>query len=406
MGKKGKYIVGLDVGTTKTCVLLCELDAERMEVRGVGWAESRGLRKGVVVNLDGAVSSIKKAVEEAEKKAGVAVESAYVVLSGSHIKSFNRNGAVAITSGSREIGKDEIRRVIQTAKAVPLQSDREIVHVLPQEFVVDGQEGIGDPLGLLGTRLEVNVHIVTSSTTAAQNIVTAANRSWIIVADTVLEQLASAESTLTSDDKELGVALLDIGGGTTELAVFTQGAIRHTSVLPLGGDQITNDIAVGLRTSIPEAERIKRQHGCSLSTLITDDLTFEVPSVGGRQPKTISRKILCEIIQPRVEEILGLILEEIRQDGFAKVLGAGLVITGGTVLLPGLIEIAEQIFDLPVRDGKPIGLGDMGEALSSPVYATAVGLVLYGHRTHAYRFAKAQTNGNLLSRIRNWFGRS
>lgn len=406
MGKKGKYIVGLDVGTTKTCVLLCELDAGRMEVRGVGWAESRGLRKGVVVNLDGAVSSIKKAVEEAEKKAGVAVESAYVGLSGSHIKSFNRSGAVAITSGSREIGKDEIRRVIQTAKAVPLQSDREIVHVLPQEFVVDGQEGIGDPLGLLGTRLEVNVHIVTSSTTAAQNIVTAANRSGIIVADTVLEQLASAESTLTSDDKELGVALVDIGGGTTELAVFTQGAIRHTSVLPLGGDQITNDIAVGLRTSIPEAERIKRQHGCSLSTLITDDLTFEVPSVGGRQPKTISRKILCEIIQPRVEEILGLILEEIRQAGFAKVLGAGLVITGGTVLLPGLIEIAEQIFDLPVREGRPIGLGDMGEALSSPVYATAVGLVLYGHRTHAYRFAKTQTNGNLLARIRNWFGRS
>lgn len=406
MGKKGKYFVGLDVGTTKTCVLICELNTGRLEVRGVGWAESRGLRKGVVVNLDGAVSSIKKAVEEAEKKAGVAVESAYVGLSGSHIKSFNRSGAVAITSGSREIGKDEIRRVIQTAKAVPLQSDREIVHVLPQEFVVDGQDGIGDPLGLLGTRLEVNVHIVTSSTTAAQNIVTAANRSGIIVADTVLEQLASAESTLTSDDKELGVALLDIGGGTTELAVFTQGAIRHTSVLPLGGDQITNDIAVGLRTSIPEAERIKRQHGYSLSTLISEDHTFEVPSVGGRLPKTISKKILCEIIQPRVEEIMGLVLEEIRQAGFAKLLGAGLVITGGTALLPGLIEIAEQIFDLPVRQGRPFGLGDMGDALNSPANATAVGLVLYGHRTHSYRFAKAQTNGSLIAKIRNWFGRS
>jgi cell division protein FtsA len=406
LAKKNKYIVGLDVGTTKTCVIICEWDAERLDVRGIGWAESKGLRKGVVVNLDGAVSSIKKAVEEAEKKAGTAVESAYVGLSGAHIKSFNRNGAVAITSSSREIGKEDIRRVIQTAKAVPLQSDREIVHVLPQEFVVDGQDGIGDPLGLLGTRLEVNVHIVTSSTTAAQNIVTAANRSGIIVADTVLQQLASAESTLTADDKELGVALVDIGGGTTELAIFTQGAIRHTAVLPLGGDQITNDIAVGLRTSIPEAERIKRQQGCSLSTLISEDSTFEVPSVGGRQPKTISKKILCEIIQPRVEEIMGLVLEEVRQAGFAKLLGAGLVITGGSVLLPGLMEITEQIFDLPVHQGTPTGLGEMGEALDSPVYSTAVGLVLYGHRTHSYRFAKTHSDGNFLSRIRGWLGRN
>ncbi len=406
MAKKNKYIVGLDVGTTKTCALICELTAEQLEVRGVGWAESKGLRKGIVVNLDGTVGSIKKAVEEAERKAGVPVESAYVGLSGSHIKSFNRSGAVAVTSGSREIGKDDIRRVIQTAKAVPLQSDREIVHVLPQEFVVDGQEGIGDPLGLLGTRLEVNVHIVTSSTIAAQNIVTAANRSGIIVADTVLEQLASAESTLTPDDKELGVALIDIGGGTTELAVFTQGAVRHTSVLPLGGDQITNDIAVGLRASIPEAEKIKRQQGCSLSTLISEDLNFEVPSVGGRQPKTIGKKILCEIIQPRVEEIIGLVHEEIKQAGFSKMLGAGLVITGGTALLPGLIEVAEQIFDLPVRTGNPSGLGEMGEALGSPVFATAVGLVLYGHRTHRYRFARAQTNGNFFSRLRSWLGRA
>jgi cell division protein FtsA len=406
LGKKSKYIVGLDVGTTKTCAVICELTNETLPVRGVGWAESKGLRRGVVVNLEGAVSSIKKAVEEAEKQAGAPVESAYVGLSGSHIKSFNRSGAVAVASSTREISKEDIRRVIQTAKALPLQSDREVVHVLPQEFVVDGQDGIGDPLGLLGTRLEVNVHIITSSTTAAQNIVTAANRSGIIVSDTVLQQLASAESTLTLDDKELGVALVDIGGGTTDLAVFTQGAIRHTAVLPLGGDQITNDIAVGLRTSIPEAERIKRQQGCAQSTLISEDTSFEVPSVGGRQPKTISRKILCEIIQPRVEEIISLTQEEIRQAGFEKMLGAGLVITGGTVMLPGVIDVAEQIFDLPVREGIPSGLGDMGEVLNNPVYSTAVGLVLYGHRTHSYRFARTQSNGNLLSKLRSWIGRS
>ena len=403
MAKKNKYVVGLDVGTTKTCAVICEQgEKNELAVVGMGAAESKGLRKGVVVNLDATVSSIKKAVEEAEKIAGIAVESAYVGLSGVHIKSFNSRGAVAIMAHTREIGKEDIRRVIETAKAVSLPTDREIVHVLPQEFVVDGQDGIGDPLGLLGTRLEVNCHIVTSSTTAAQNIVTAANRSGIIVADTVLQQLASAESTLNTDDKELGVALVDVGGGTTDLAVFIQGAIRHTSILPLGGDQITNDIAVGLRTSIPEAEKIKRRYGCALSTLIAEDVSFEVPSVGGRQPKTISKKILCEIIQPRVEEIMSLVLEEIKQTGFEKALGAGIVVTGGTVLLEGVVDVAEQIFDLPVRKGVPAGLGGMGEALTSPVYSTAVGLVLYGYRTHSHRVAKVQTNGNLLSRSVLW----
>ncbi|MBM3801524.1 MAG: cell division protein FtsA [Acidimicrobiia bacterium] len=403
MAKKNKYVVGLDVGTTKTCAIICELNDDRhLEVLGMGSAESKGLRKGVVVNLDAAVSSIKKAVEDAEKGAGTSVESVFVGLSGVHVRSFNSRGAVAVNGHNREIGKEDIRRVIETAKAVSLPTDREIVHVLPQEFVVDGQDGIGDPLGLLGTRLEVNCHIVTSSTTAAQNIVTAVNRSGIIVADTVLQQLAAAESTLTSDDKELGVACVDIGGGTTDLAVYTQGAIRHTSILPLGGDQITNDIAVGLRTTIPEAEKIKRQFGCACSTLIEDDVSFDVPSVGGRQPKSISKKILCEIIQPRVEEIVSLVKEDIKQAGLEKTIGGGVVLTGGTVLLDGLFEVAEQIFDLPVRQGIPAGVAKMGGALSTPAYSTVIGLVLYGYRTQPHRWAKAQTNGSLWSSWTSW----
>ncbi len=399
MARKTKYVVGLDVGTTKTCTIICEVNNEgALEVIGVGSAESRGLRRGVVVHLDGAVSAIKKSVEEAERSAGTAVESVFVGLSGGHIQSFNSQGAVAVTAESREIGQADIRRVLETAKAVSLPSDREIVHVLPQEFVVDGQDGIGDPLGLLGTRLEVNCHIVTSSSTAAQNIVTAVNRSGLIVADTILQQLASAESTLSDDEKELGVALVDVGGGTTDLAVYTQGGIRHSSVLPLGGDQITNDIAVGLRTSILEAERIKRDHGCAMSTLVEEDIDFEVPSVAGRQGKSISKRILCEIIQPRMEEMLTLVQEDIRQAGYERLLGAGLVLTGGTVRLEGVVELAEQIFDLPVRPGNPQGLEKMEGALAAPAFSSAVGLVLYGYRAHAYRWIGRRVGDNFLKR--------
>jgi cell division protein FtsA len=402
LGRKNHYIVGLDVGTTKTCALICELTLDQLVVRGVGSAESKGLRRGVVVNLDATVNSIKRAVEEAEKQAGTPVESVYAGLSGAHIKSFNREGAVAVISSSREIGKEDIRRVIETAKAISLPNDREIVHVLPQEFVVDGQDGIGDPLGLLGTRLEVKVHIVTSAITAAQNIVTAVNRSGIIVADTVLQQLAAAESTLTADDKEMGVALIDIGGGTIDLAVYVQGAIRHSAVLPLGGDHITNDIAVGLRTTIPEAENIKRSFGCAKALLIQEDISFDVPSVSGRPPKSTSKKILCELVQPRVEEMLSLSKEEIKHAGYEKMLGAGIVITGGTVLLEGLIDLAEDIFDLPIRPGIPDGLNEMGEVLCGPTYSTAVGLVLYGYRTHYQRSRRGLSQRSALSRGWHW----
>jgi cell division protein FtsA len=402
LSRKNQYIVGLDVGTTKTSALICEWVDDRLEVRGLGNADSKGLRRGVVVNLDATVNSIKQAVEEAERQAGVPVESVFVGLSGEHIKSFNREGAVAITSSTREIGKDDIRRVIETAKAVSLPSDREIVHVLPQEFVVDGQEGIGDPLGLLGTRLEVKVHIVSSAVTAAQNIVTAVNRSGILVSDTILQPLAAAESTLAPDEKEMGVALLDIGGGTTDLAVYAQGAIQHSAVLPLGGDHISNDIAVGLRTTIPQAEKIKRTYGCAKATLIQEDIPFEVPSVSGRPSKSTSKKILCELVQPRVEEMLSLIKEEIRQAGYAKMLGAGIVLTGGTASLEGLIDLAEEIFDLPIRPGQPGGLQGMGEVLLSPVYSTVVGLVLYGYRTHLQRTRRLANSRSPIVRALNW----
>jgi cell division protein FtsA len=402
LGRKNQYIVGLDVGTTKTSALICELLEDRLEVRGLGSAESKGLRRGVVTNLDATVNSIKRSVEEAERQAGVPVESVFVGLSGSHIKSFNREGAVAITSSTREISKDDIRRVIETAKAVSLPSDREIVHVLPQEFVVDGQEGIGDPLGLLGTRLEVKVHIVSSGITAAQNIVTAVNRSGIIVADTILQQLAAAESTLSSDDKEMGVALLDIGGGTTDLAIYSQGAIQHSAVLPLGGDHITNDIAVGLRTTIPEAEKIKRSQGCAKAALIMEDSSFEVPSVSGRPPKSTTRRILCELVQPRVEEMLSLVKEEIRQSGFEKLLGAGIVLTGGSALLEGMVDLSEEVFELPIRPGLPGGLQGMGEVLVNPVYSTVVGLVLYGYRTHLQRTRRIQSSRFPVTRAWNW----
>ena len=404
MARKTRYVVGLDVGTTKTCTIICEVNDEGgLEVAGVGSAESRGLRRGVVVNLDGAVSAIKKSVEEAERSAGTAVESVFTGLSGGHIRSFNSQGAVAVTAESREIGRADIRRVLETAKAMSLPSDREIVHVLPQEFVVDGQDGVGDPLGLLGTRLEVNCHIVTGSTTAAQNIVTAVNRSGLIVADTILQQLASAESILSDDDKELGVALIDVGGGTTDLAVYAQGGLRHSSVLPLGGDQITNDIAVGLRTSIVEAEKIKRDRGCALSILVEEDVEFEVASVTGRQAKSISKRILCEIIQPRMEEILALVQEDIRQAGYERLLGAGVVVTGGTARLEGAVELAEQIFDLPVRTGSPRGLEKLDGPLIAPAYSTAVGLVLYGYRAHAHRWIGPPSGSNFLKR---WFSRS
>ncbi|MFN7971635.1 MAG: cell division protein FtsA [Acidobacteriota bacterium] len=407
MAKQDRYVVGLDIGTTKICAIIGEVHEDgRLDIVGIGSCASKGLRKGVVVNLDATVDAIKKAAEEAELMSGVGVEKVFVGIAGSHIKGFNSRGVVAVSSKDREITREDIQRVIDAAKAVSIPQDREILHVLPQEFIVDEQDGIGDPLGMSGTRLEANVHIVTGAITSAQNIVTCVNRSGIEVADTVLQQLASAESILTPDEKELGVALVDIGGGTTDLAIFEKGSIWHTAVLATGGDHFTSDIAVGLRTPIPEAEKIKKKHGVALATLVDESDTIEVPSVGGRKPRIVSRKMLCEIIQPRAEEVLHLLHDEIRRAGYEKTLNSGLVLTGGGAIMEGVPEMAEQIFDLPVRRGAPLNLSGLTDVVSSPVYATAVGLVYYGYQKRMAqrkgRYQQGSALAKIGSRIKSW----
>ena len=384
MGRKEKHIVGLDIGSTKVCTLIAAARENGLEPIGLGIAESKGIKKGAVVNLEATVEAIKKSVREAESMAQCEVETVYVGLAGPHIKSFNSRGVTSIPTRTREIDSEDVRRVIETARAVALSPDREIIHILPQEFMVDDQFGIGDPLGMVGTRLEVNVHIVTSSTTAAQNIITAVNRSGHLVADTVLEPIAVGEAILSEDEKELGSVLVDIGGGKTNVAVYHHGAVRHTVVVPLGGELFTNDIAVGLRTTIPEAERLKREQGCSVSSMAQSDAVFEFVGMGSRQPRAIAQTVLTDIIQPRAEEIVHLVRNEIRNSGYERQAGAGVVLTGGGSMLRGFVELAEDILDLPVRIGTSTGftespLENMPQ-LMAPEFATATGLVLYGER--------------------------
>ena len=405
--KKERYIVGIDIGTTKVTAIVSEVTEEgRLDIIGIGSTESKGLRKGMVINLEQTVESIKRVVEEAELMAGVEIESAYVGLAGGHIKGFNSRAVVAITSKTREIDREAVHRAIEAAKAIPLPSDREIVHVLPQEFVVDGYDGIFDPTGMTGSRLEANVHIITASTTAIQNIVTCVNRAGMEVIETVLEQLAAAEACLTDDERELGVALLDIGGGTTDIAIFDKGTIWHTSVLPTGGDHFTNDVAVGLRTPIFEAEKIKKKYGCALATMVSEEDTIEVPSVGGRKPRILGRQILADILQPRAEEICHLVFQEIRRAGYERTLNSGVVITGGSASLEGLPEVAERVFDMPIRRGVPTGIGGLVDVVASPSYATGVGLVLYGLRSRSNRLLPRVTVGSPLgrvaARVREW----
>ena len=384
MGHKEKHIVGLDVGSTKVCTLIAAVRGSGLEPIGVGVADSKGLKKGAVVNLESTVESIKKSVSEAEAMAHCEVETVYVGLAGPHIKSFNSCGVTSIPTRTREINSDDVRRVIETARAVALSADREIIHILPQEFTVDDQKGIGDPLGMIGTRLEVNVHIVTSSTTAAQNTITAVNRSGLLVGDTVLEPIAVGEAILTEDEKELGCVLVDIGGGKTNVAIYHRGAVRHTVVVPLGGELFTNDIAVGLRTSIPEAERLKRELGCAMSSMTQTDAVFEVSGMGSRQPRTIAQSVLTDIVQPRAEEIVHLVRNEIRSAGYDRQAGAGVVLVGGGAMLRGFVELAEGILDLPVRIGTSSGFSESllekMPQLMGPEFATVTGLVLYGER--------------------------
>src|SRR5947207_5536236 len=384
MGHKEKYIVGLDVGSTKVCTLIAAVRQAGLEPIGAGVAESKGIKKGAVVNLEAIVESIKKSVAEAEAMARCEVETVYVGLAGAHIKSFNSRGVTSIPTRMREINSDDVRRVIETARAVALSPDREIIHILPQEFTVDDQFGIGDPLGMVGTRLEVNVHIVTSSTTAAQNIITAVNRSGLLVGDTVLEPIAVGEAILSEDEKELGSVLVDIGGGKTNVAIYHHGAVRHTVVVPLGGELFTNDIAVGLRTPIPEAERIKREQGCALSSISENDKVFEISGMGARHPRTIAQTLLSDILQPRAEEIVHIVRNEIRNAGYERQAGAGVVFTGGGAMLRGFVELAEEMLDLPVRIGTSAGFSESLleklPQLMGPEFATATGLVLYGER--------------------------
>jgi cell division protein FtsA len=351
----------------------------------------------VVVNLDAAVDSIKKSVEEAELMAGVEIGSVHLGVSGPHIKGFNSRGVVAVAGKNREVTRDDVRRAIDAARAVSLPAGREILHVLPQDFVVDEQEGIGAPVGLSGARLEVNVHIVTGSTTATQNLIACVNKAGIEVTDTVITQLSAAEAVLTPDEKELGVALLDVGGGTADLAIFERGSLWHTAVIAVGGDHFTNDIAVGLRTPIPEAEKIKRRSGCALSSMIAEDETIEVASVGGRRPRVMARRILSDILQPRAEEIFHLVWDEISKAGYEKSLNSGLVLTGGGAILDGMSEIAEQIFDLPIRRGWPTAVGGLADHVANPAYATAVGLVMYAERHRATE--SVRSGGSAITRM-------
>jgi cell division protein FtsA len=378
---KNGYIVGLDIGTKKVTAIIGEITEERkVEVIGIGTADSKGLRKGVVVNLDVTSSAIKKAQEEAELMAGVEIGSAFVGISGAHIKSFNSRGVIAVSGKNREISRDDIRRVIEQSKAVAIPPDREIIHVIPQEFIVDDQDGIKNPAGMSGIKLEVNVHIITAAVTSLQNLRTCIERSGINIEQIVLSQIATSTSVLTPDEKELGVGLIDIGAGTTEVAIFERGSLWYTSIIPLGGDNFTNDIAVGLRTPIPDAEKIKKKFGCVSAPVSDEQETLEVPSVGrGRKPRVLSRQLLADIIQPRAEEIFRLVDNDIKRMGYEKSLNSGIVLTGGTALLEGMEEVAEEIFDLPVRRGDPTGVGGLVDRVATPDYATAVGLILYGY---------------------------
>jgi cell division protein FtsA len=401
---KNNYIVGLDIGTKKVAAIIGEITEDRkIEVIGIGTAESKGLRKGVVVNLETTTAAIKKAQEEAELMAGVEIDSAFVGLSGAHIKSFNSRGVIAVSGKNREITREDIRRVIDQSRAVSIPPDRDVIHVIPQEFVVDEQDGIKAPLGMSGIKLEVNVHIVTSAITSVQNLKTCVERAEIEIEQIVLNQIATAASVLTHDEKELGVGLIDIGAGTTEVAIFERGSLWYTSIIPIGGDNFTNDIAVGLRTPIPEAEKIKKKFGCVSVPAVEEQETIEVPSVGkGRKPRVLSRQILSDIIQPRAEEIFRLVDGDIKRMGYEKSLNSGIVLTGGTALLEGLEEVAEEIFDLPVRRGDPTGVSGLIDRVSTPDYATAVGLVLHGFGQWQERGMAQDNKKGLWVRLRDW----
>jgi cell division protein FtsA len=375
-------IAGLDVGTTKICCVIAEWSPTgTLDIVGVGTSPSRGLRKGVVVNIESTVEAIKQAVGEAEAMAQTELTQVITGVGGGHVRGVNSRGVVGVSGKHREVSQADVERALEAARAIELPPDREVIHVLPQTFVVDDQDGIKEPLGMFGARLEVEVHVVTGATTSVRNVVRSVNRAGLQVQDIVLQPLASAEAAVSAEEKDLGVLLIDLGGGTTDVALFRDGGVWYTSILPLGGDHITNDIAVGLRTPTADAEELKKRHGCALTALVREDETVDVPSVGGRKARQLSRHLLAEIIQPRVEEIFTLIARDLSRAGLEDVAAAGVVVTGGTSMMRGVPELAEQVFDVPVRRGTPTGLGGLGDVIQSATHTAAVGLVLTGALT-------------------------
>lgn len=403
----GNIVAGLDIGTTKVCVVVGQRDENgQTEIIGMGTAPSAGLRKGVVVNIDATVEAIRKAVEEAELMAGVEIRDVYVGIAGGHIEGINSRGVIAVSGRSREIGQSDVDRVIDAARAVLIPGDREIIHVLPQEFIVDDQEGIKDPIGMCGVRLEAEIHIVTGAITSSQNIIRSVHRAGLEVNDIVLQPLASANAVLNEDEKEMGCVLIDIGGGTTDVIMYVDGAIWHTGVLGIGGNNVTNDLTVGLRTPNQSAEIIKRKHGCALRSLINPTEMVEVPSVGGRSPRKVPRTFLADVIQPRMEEIFSLVSNEIKMTGYDELVSAGVVITGGAARLEGIAEVAEEVFNMPVRVGIPEKIAGLGDMVSGPEYATAVGLTLYG-MMEASQNTPTVGRGvfrQLTSKLKTWIG--
>ncbi len=405
MAKDNKeLIVALDIGTSKVVAVVAELSPEgRLEILGVGNQESRGLKKGVVVNIETTVDTVSRVIQEVELMADCKIRDIYTGIAGSHIRSFNSNGMVAIKD--KEVTPTDVERVVETARAMPIPNDQQILHILTQEFIIDGQDGVKEPIGMSGIRLEVRVHIVTGAVSAAQNIVKCVRRCGLEVMDLVLQPLASSYSVLTEDEKDLGVCLVDIGGGTTDIAIFTQGAIRHTAVLPIAGDQITNDIAMALRTPTQDAEDLKVRFGVALQQLADELDTFEVPGIGERPPRKLSRLALADVIEPRVSELFELVQQELRRSGYEELLSSGIVLTGGSSVMRGMVELAEEIFHMPVRIGIPAYEGNLADVLRHPRYATVMGLLMEGalQRKRGILVQETRSFKQVVSKMKSWF---
>jgi cell division protein FtsA len=398
MAKKHSIVVGLDIGTTKVCALIGEMTEQGVEIIGVGSHLSQGLRKGVVINIEATVNSVRRAVEAAGLMAGCEVHTVFTSISGGHVKAFNSHGIVAVKN--KEVTQRDLERVIDAAKAVAIPMDREVLHVLPQDYIVDDQNGIKDPLGMSGVRLEAKVHIVTGAVTSAQNIIKCCNRTGLNVAEVVLAPLAAAEAVLTDEQRELGVVLVDMGGGTTDIAIYHDGTVKHTAVLGIGGNHVTNDIAAGLRTPFNDAERIKQRYGFASAAMVMDDERVDVPSVARKGAGTVSRQILCEIIEPRLDEIFELVQKEITKSGLEGALASGIVVTGGSMLLPGAVEMGERCLGLPVRLGAPAHVGGLVDIVDNPIYAAGVGLVLHGMKRQERNIFRVRDD-KILSKVKH-----